>query len=63
MKYSSEARAAAGRYSSRAASISLLVPRASVTLRSISAAVLLVVSKFSTSAVSPNTFSSAEDNL
>lgn len=63
MKYSNEALAAAGRYSSRAASICRLVPRASVTLDSISAAVRLVVSKFSTRDVSSRTLLPADDSL
>lgn len=57
MKYNKLARVAAGLYHSRALSIFKVVVLASETLFSISAAVFLVVSKFSTRAVSPRILS------
>ena len=50
MKYNSDDRAAAGLYCSRASLILISVVLPSATLTSISAAVRLVVSKFSTRA-------------
>lgn len=63
MKYRRLALDAAGRYHSRALSISTEVTRASATFISISAAVFFVVSKLITSAASLSTFGPADDNL
>ena len=61
MKYNKDALAAAGRYCSRASLILISVILASATCTSISAAVRLVVSRFSTSAVSPRKLPPAAD--